>query len=129
MSSPSSIEAPLTKEIIACFYEVYNERRYGFPENIYANSLAVELQLRGLAFKKELVHEVVYKAVVVGLCRFDIVVEDRVLVEVKTGKDLHEADKQQIRSYLKASPIEVGLLLHFGPQPKALRFIHTNDQK
>ena len=123
------LEAPLTKRIIRCFYEVYNERRYGFPESVYANSLCVELQLHQLAFKREVVQEVVYKGVVVGICRFDLVVEDRVLIEVKASKALIEADKQQLRSYLKASPIEVGLLLHFGPAPEALRFIHTNDQK
>lgn len=123
------LEAPLTKIIIGAFYEVYNERGYGFPESVYANAMAVELQLRGIRCKREVVHEVVYKGVVVGLCRFDLVVEDRVLVENKTGKVLHEADKQQIRAYLKGSPLEVGLLLYFGPAPEVFRFIHTTDQK
>jgi len=123
------LEAPLTKKILRAFYEVHNERGYGFPESVYANSLRVELELCGLSCGREVVHEVVYKGVVVGLCRFDLVVDERVLVEVKTGRVILEADKQQVRSYLKASSLEVGLLLLFGPSAEYERFIHTNDRK
>ncbi|HMC56662.1 MAG TPA: GxxExxY protein [Gemmatimonadaceae bacterium] len=123
------LEAPLTKRILRAFYEVHNERGYGFPEGVYSNALRVELELNGIRSKREVIQEVVYKGVAVGLCRFDLVVEERVLVEVKTGKAILEADKQQLRSYLKSSPFEVGLLLHVGPSPEFLRFIHTNDQK
>ena len=91
--------------------------------------MRVELQLLGVSSMREVVHEVVYKGVVVGLCRFDLVVDQRVLVEVKTGKIILESDKQQLRSYLKASPLEVGLLLHFGPKAEYQRFVYTNDKK
>jgi len=123
------LEAPLTRTIVRAMYEVHNERGYGLPENVYANSMKVELELSGIKSVREVVNEVVYKGVVVGLCRFDLVVEQRVNVEVKTGRVIVEADKQQLRSYLKASSFEVGLLLHFGPSADYERFIHTNDRK
>ena len=123
------LEAPLTKTIIRAMFAVHDERGYGFPENVYANSMRVELELNGIKSRREVVHEVVYKGVVVGLCRFDLVVEDRVLVEVKTGKVILEADKQQLRSYLKSCSLEVGLLLHFGPSAEYQRYVHTNDRK
>lgn len=126
---PSRPESRLTGEIIRAFFTVYNDRGSGLPEHAYANALCVELELMGLKCRREVVQEIVYKGVVVGVCRFDLVVEDLVLVEVKASKSLIEADKRQLLSYLKVSPYEVGLLLHFGPEPEPHRFVFSNERK
>ena len=119
----------LTGRIIKGFFEVYNDRGPGLPENAYRNALCVELQLEGLSCHREVSQEIVYKGVVVGFCRFDVVVEDRVLVEVKASKTLTDGDTRQVLTYLKISKYEVGLLLNFGPEPEPHRFVFANDRK
>lgn len=126
---PSRKHSDLTSRILRAFYDVYNDCGFGFPESVYANALCVELEYAGVAFRKEVVQEIVYRGAVVGVCRFDIVVDGLVLVEVKASKALIEADRRQIISYLKASSLEVGLLLHFGPKPNPHRFIYDNSRK
>lgn len=123
------LEADITNPVIGAFYAVYNDLGFGFLESIYANALAVELQYRGLSYSREVPADVVYRGVPVGLCRFDMIVEGRVLVEIKSTKAIIAADERQIQNYLKASSVEVGLWLHFGPEPKPRRFILTNDRK
>jgi GxxExxY protein len=123
------IEADITEPVIGAFFSVYNQMGFGFLESFYSNALAIELQYRGLAFAREVKTEVVYRGVPIGLCRFDLVVENRVLVEIKSSKAIIDGDERQIQNYLKASRIEVGLLLHFGPEPNVRRFIFTNDRK
>jgi GxxExxY protein len=118
-------EGDLTREILAVFYTVYTTLGYGFLESVYVNALVVELQLRGFKVEREVPVEVVYVGVPVGTYRMDLVVEGRVLLEVKAGKCMHEADEAQTLNYLRASEIKVALLLHFGPKPQFRRVVHT----
>jgi GxxExxY protein len=115
--------------VIGGFHEVYKDFGFGFLEGVYANAFSVELRCRGLEVVREVPIEVVYRGVSVGNYRADMIVEGRVLVEVKAGKAISEADERQLLNYLKASNCEVGMLLHFGPKPKIRRFIYTNDRK
>ena len=118
------LEGELTGEIIGAFYQCYNELGYGFLESVYRRALAVELRARGHRCAEEGLIEVTYKAVIVGAYRFDMLVNDRVLVEAKAGEVLGPTDRRQLLNYLRATRIEVGLLLYFGPDPRFLRCIH-----
>jgi GxxExxY protein len=120
------LEGELTGEIIGAFYECYNQLGYGFLESVYRRALAVELRARGHRCAEEGQIEVAYKGVIVGTYRFDMLVDDRVIVEAKAGEILGPTDKQQLLNYLRATNIEIGLLLHFGPDPRFLRCIHQN---
>jgi GxxExxY protein len=116
------LEREVTGEIIGAFYACYNELGYGFLESVYRRALATECRLRGLHVAEERPIEVVYKGVSVGVFRSDLVVENRVIVEIKSTSTLHPTDKRQLLNYLRATRLEVGLLLHFGPEPKFHRF-------
>jgi len=113
----------LTYEIIGAFYAVYNALGYGFLESVYRNALVVELQRRGLKVSQEVAIEVHYLGRVVGLYRMDVVVEGKILIEVKSGAILAPYDRRQLFNYLRASKLAVGLLLHFGPKPAHHRLI------
>jgi GxxExxY protein len=121
------LEADLTDKIIWAFYEVYKTLGFGFLESTYASALAVELRRIGLSVAREVPIEVLYKGVAVGQFRYDMIVNDRVIVEIKSQRTISEADERQIQNYLKASNVSVGLLLHFGPSPKVRRFIWTQS--
>ena len=115
----------ITERVLNSFYGVYDEHGYGFGEPIYVRSLVVEMQSRGIRVEREVATEVVYKGVPVGTYRADLVVERKVLVEVKANKALGEADERQVLNYLKATGLEVGLLLNFGPRPSFRRLIFS----
>lgn len=117
------VDRELTHEIIGAFYTVYNALGYGFLESVHSNALSFELRLRGLGVQREKPVEVQYLGHPVGFYRMDIVVEDRVLLEIKSTAALSEADRRQLFNYLRASSQNVGLLLHFGPKPAYERFI------
>ena len=117
----------LTGEIIAAFFTVCGELGYGFVEHVYARALAIELFVRRINVSREVPVTVLYKGVTVGNYRADLIVEDKVVVEVKAGEHASEADRYQLLNYLRCSGKEVGLLLHFGPKPTARRVIATRN--
>lgn len=123
------IASTLSSEVIACFFTTYNALGFGFSESIYANALSVELRSRNMDVLREVPIEVVYRGVPVGVYRLDITVNGRILIEIKATKALCDADERQLLSYLKATNIEIGYLLHFGPTPEFQRRIYTNDRK
>jgi GxxExxY protein len=127
MTRNDLLEERLTHSVIGAFYDVYNELRYGFLESVYANALELELRWRGHRVAREVWVEVVYKGVPIGKQRLDMLVDDRLAVEIKSTQDLARSSLRQIHSYLSATRIEVGLLLHFGPDPAFYRLIATND--
>ena len=119
----------LTDEIIGGCYSVYRALGHGFLENVYKNALAVELGRRGLSVKREVLVEVCYLGVSVGTYRIDLLVEDKVIVEVKAQSALTVVDIKQLQNYLKATIMEVGVLFNFGPEPKFERIVYSNDRK
>ena len=118
------LERELTGQIISAYYECYNVLRYGYLESVYRRALAIELRSRGHVCVEEGSIEVAYKGVVVGAYRFDLLVDDRVLVETKAGEVLAPSAKRQLLNYLRATRVAVGLLLHFGPEPQFFRCIN-----
>ena len=119
----------LTKEIIGAFYAVFNELGYGFIESVYKRALVVELKARGLACECEVMFTVFYKGVDVGLYKADIVVEGKVIVEVKSVERLAPIHEVQVVNYLRAADIPVGLLMNYGPHPIFRRLILSPDHR
>ena len=103
-----------TEIIIKCFYEVYNILGYGFLEKVYENALFNELIQSGLSCERQKKIEVHYKNYLVGEYYADILVEDKIILELKAAETLCEEHEFQLLNYLKATDIEVGLLLNFG---------------
>lgn len=121
------LHSALTSKIIKCFYAVYNTLGYGFLEKVYENSLLIELKLRGLKVEAQRQIDVFYADEKVGVYFADLIVEDTVIVEIKASDALCEENEFQLINYLKASDIEIGLLLNFGKKPEFKRKIFTND--
>ena len=119
----------ITDKIIKCFYEVYNTLGYGFLEKVYELSLYEELTSNGLECERQKKIEVYYKDKLVGDYYADILVADKVILELKAAESVCEEHEYQLINYLKATKIELGLLLNFGKKPEIKRKIFTNDLK
>ena len=104
----------LTAKIIECAYKVHNILGFGFLEAVYQNALLIELQKVGLRAEKEKKIKVYYDNQLVGDYLADIIVEDKVILELKSVKELHPAHRAQLVNYLKATGLEIGLLINFG---------------
>ena len=104
----------LTGKIIEAAYKVHNTLGFGFIEHVYQNALSIELEKRGVECEMEKPLKVYYERVLVGDYKADIVVENKVILELKAVKDLHSAHEAQLVNYLKAADMEVGLLINFG---------------
>jgi len=119
----------LTKRIIACFYEVYNQLGYGFLEKVYEHAMMIELSRNGLAARNQQPIKVHYREQLVGDYYADIIVDDTIILELKAAEGIVEEHELQLINYLKATDMEVGLLLNFGKKPEIRRKIFTNDRK
>lgn len=118
-----------TDEIIHTFYDVYNTLGYGFLERVYQNALFYELAVRGFECTPNQKINVYYKSKLVGEYYADILVNGRILLELKAVEQLCLDHELQLINYLKATSLEVGLLLNFGEKPQVKRKIFTNDIK
>jgi len=119
----------ITSEVINAFYEVYNELGSGFLEKVYQNALFNELRLRGILCQKEYPIAVYYKGTRVGDYYADIIIEDKIILELKAVKAILPEHMAQLTNYLRATDAEVGLLLNFGLEPQKKRIVFTNDRK
>lgn len=116
----------ITELIIKAFYKVYNTLGYGFLEKVYENSMLIELVAMGLSVYKQEPIKVYYEDKQVGEYYADIIVEGCVIVELKAAEGLCEEHEFQLINYLKATEIEVGLLLNFGKKPEFKRKVFSN---
>ncbi len=117
-------EQDLTRKILQGAFAVHNTLGCGFLEKVYSNALFCELHNKGLFCDQEVAFKVKYKEEVVGDDCADLIVERRVLVELKACAGLDFVDEAQILNYLKASGIQVGLLMNFGkPKLQYRRFV------
>lgn len=123
------LERKTTESIIGAFYEVYNTLGFGFLEHIYVMALERELIARGHHVAREVGVRVMYKGEHLGSQRLDMIVDGRVVVEIKSTLELHKLARRQLYNYLKGTNLEVGLLLHFGPVGKVYREISSNPKK
>ncbi|PIQ26224.1 MAG: GxxExxY protein [Bacteroidetes bacterium CG18_big_fil_WC_8_21_14_2_50_41_14] len=119
--------ADLTGLIIKAFYQVYNVLGYGFLEKVYENSMLIELRKLGLNCSNQLPIKVYYDEQQVGDYYADITVEESVIVELKAIEILAPIHETILVNYLKATEIEVGLLLNFGPKPEFKRKVLTKE--
>jgi GxxExxY protein len=119
----------LTREIIGSFYDVYNNLGYGFLERVYENALFLELTAKGMQVEQQKPIQVIYHQQVIGEYFADLVVNSKVIVEIKVAKMLAQEHEAQLLNYLKATCFEVGLLLNFGPQAQRKRKVYSNELK
>lgn len=119
----------LSGAILGCFYRVYDRLGFGFLESVYKNALAKEFDKAGLTFEREVAIDVWYDGEKIGHFKADFFVENKVILEVKSSQMIVDADRKQLLNYLRASDIQVGLLLHFGPKAFHQRMIFSNTHK
>ncbi len=119
----------LTERIIKCFYTVYNTLHYGFLEKVYENALCIELKKSGFQVETQKKIEVFYTGVKVGEYYADILVDGKILLELKATESLCLEHAYQLLNYLRATNIEVGLLLNFGKEPQFARKSFLNVDK
>ena len=119
----------LSEKIIRIFYKVYNKLGYGFLEKVYENAMMIELKKEDIPAVSQSAIKVYYEDEIVGEYFADILVDDKIIVEIKAARNLALEHEAQLLNYLKATNIEVGLLLNFGPKPEIKRKAFDNYRK
>lgn len=119
----------ITDIILKSYYKVFNNLGYGFLEKVYENALFYELKKQGLVCEKQKPIKVYYDEIQVGEYYADIIVNECIIIELKAAESLAEEHEFQLINYLKATDIEVGLVLNFGENPQFKRKIFTNNKK
>ncbi len=119
----------ITDIILKSFYEVYNELGAGFLESVYEKALNIVLTGYGMRVERQKDIPVFFRGNIIGNFKSDLIVNERVIVEIKAVRSLDSAHEAQLINYLKATDIEVGLLLNFGETPKFKRFAYDNKRK
>ncbi len=122
-------QKPLTEKIIKSFYCVYNKLGYGFLEKVYENALMIEFKKDGMSAVQQSPVNVMYENEVIGQYFADIIVDNKVIIEIKAKRNLIPQDEAQLLNYLKATDKEVGLLVNFGPKPEFSRKVFDNNKK
>ncbi len=128
MSKERYKHTDITEKIIKAFYKVYNTLGFGFLEKVYENAMFIELRNMGLFVEKQRRVKVFYEEQEVGDYFADLIVDEKVIIELKAAESLCEEHEFQLINYLKATEIEVGLLLNFGKKPEFKRKIFTNER-
>lgn len=121
--------AEVTEKIIGVFYDVYNELGYGFLECVHEESLVIALHEAGLTANRQIPLPVWFRGHKVGEFRADVLVENCVLLELKSARSLDPAHEAQLLHYLKSTEIEIGMLLNFGARPQFRRLLFDNERK
>lgn len=119
----------LTEKIIGVFFDVYNELGHGFLESVYGQALAIALTDAGIKIQQQLPIAVWFRNRRVGDFKVDMVADDKVLLELKATRTIDLAHEKQLLNYLRATDIEVGLLLNFGNKPEFRRLVFENERK
>lgn len=117
----------LTEQIIKAFYKVYNTLGYGFLEKVYENAMYIQLRNMGFFVEKQKRVKVFYEEQQVGDYFADLIINDQIIIELKASESLCEEHEHQLINYLKATEIEVGLLLNFGKKPEFKRKVFSNN--
>ena len=129
MTRSNYLHSELSEQILASYYKVYNTLGFGFLEKVYENSLMIELTERNLLCYQQQPIEVRYFEAIVGEYYADLVVENKIIIELKAVEKLMPEHEAQLVNYLRATNMEVGLLLNFGKKPEIKRRVLTNDYK
>lgn len=123
------LHSEVTEKIIEAFYIVNNSLGFGFLEKVYENAMVITLRKMGLKVDQQKNIRVHFEGFEVGDYYADLIVNDLVIVELKAAESLCEEHEAQLLNYLKATSIEVGMLLNFGLKTKFKRKIFTNDRE
>jgi len=123
------IHSELTDTVIKTFYKVYNNLGFGFLEKVYERAMLYELQKIGLMVKNQAPIKVHYEGVEIGVYFADLLIDDKVIIELKAAHALCDENEAQLVNYLKASEIEVGILLNFGKKPELRRKVFSSSYK
>jgi GxxExxY protein len=130
MDAPQNLKhSALTEKVIGIFYDVYNELGYGFLESTYAEAMVIALEESGLIAAREVSVPVWFRGKKAGEYFADLMVDNVVLLELKTARNLESAHEAQLLHYLRATQVEVGLLLNFGMRPQFRRLLFDNQRK
>lgn len=119
----------LTKQILRVFFDLHTELGYGFSEKVYENSLAILLRECGMKVQQQVPIRVCFHGQVVGEYIADMLVNDVVMLELKAVNKINEDHAAQLLNYLKATDVEVGLVLNFGQTAEFRRRVYDNDRK
>ncbi|MCX7876564.1 MAG: GxxExxY protein [Melioribacteraceae bacterium] len=123
------LHSEITDKIIKAFYNVYNKLGYGFLEKVYERAMLIEMSKFGLNCQSQFPIRVFYESKEVGEYYADILVDDKIIIELKAAETLMQEHECQLVNYLKATNIEVGLLLNFRKVPQVKRKVFTNEHK
>ncbi|GAB3641181.1 GxxExxY protein [Spirosoma arcticum] len=123
------LHSDITQLILKAFYKVYNTLGYGFLKKVYENALRLEIRKMSLSCPAQQLIDVYYDTEKVGLYYADLIVANCVIVELKAATGLAPEHEAQLTNYLKATNLEIGLLLNFGTQPQHKRKVFANDRK
>jgi GxxExxY protein len=121
--------ADLTDKILGTFYDVYNELGCGFLESVYQNALAIALSESGLTVMQQKPIPVYFRGRTVGDFYCDLVVDGKVILELKAVREIAPEHIAQTINYLRATDVEVALLLNFGEKPAFRRLVFDNERK
>jgi GxxExxY protein len=123
------LEEALTHSVIGAFYDVHRELGFGFREYLYALALERDLVAKGHRVDREVAVMAYYRGEPLAWQTLDLIVDEKLVLEIKATERLHPSATRQLFSYLCATNLEVGLLLHFGHEPKFYRVICENQFK
>lgn len=127
--SSKLLHADLTEKIIGVFFDVYNDLGCGFLETVYENAMSIALGEAGFQVSRQVPIAVWYRGVKIGEFRADLVVDELVLIELKAGSGLDPVFEKQTLNYLRATNLEVALILNFGPTAQFRRLVFANEKK
>ncbi|MCF6183640.1 MAG: GxxExxY protein [Bacteroidales bacterium] len=123
------LHSDITGKILKAFYNVYNKLGFGFLEKVYEKSMLIELRKLGLKAENQKQIKVYYDNAEVGEYYADIIVNNCIIIELKAAENLIPEHEAQLVNYLRATEIEVGLLLNFGKTPQKIRRVLTKEYK
>lgn len=129
MEKSNYLHSDLSNKILRAFYNVYNSLGFGFLEKVYENALLIELKKFKLSCEKQKHIDVYYDEIKVGDYFADIIVENKIIIEIKAAEGIVPEHEAQLVNYLRATEIEVGLLLNFGKSPQHKRRVLTEEYK
>ena len=119
----------LSYQVMQATYQVHNQLGPGFSEDIYEAALVIELETQGIAFERQKQIQIYYKDKYVGTYRLDLVIEQKIIIELKAVSAMHDVYKAQLRSYLCATGLQLGILINFGDERvKSERIPHTKKE-
>lgn len=123
------LHSEITGQIIKAFYKVYNTLGFGFLEKVYERALAAELEALGFQVHSQQPIKVYYNGKNVGDYFADLIIENKIILEIKTASSIDKTHEAQLLNYLKATELEVGLILNFGEKAEYRRKVFANQRK